>query len=120
MPFSYPWGGEARDLVYAARDQWLGQAFDAVGVKADPALRRRIVSGVVNALYDMLFRVTGDPAQSCVHVVDCRGAMPDVSLWNDKIHGNDDGFSRVAVRFRAKIDAAIAPAGERRPDRPVS
>jgi len=33
--------------------------------------------------------------------------MPDVSDWNDEIHGTNAGFKKVAQRFRTVMNSAI-------------
>lgn len=109
VPFPYKWrDDDRRNPVYAAKDQWLGRAFAHHGIQDDD-LRRKILGGLINALYDMLADVAGASAQTGVWVVDCRGAMPNAALWNDEIHGTNEGFRRVAERFRATIRTALAP-----------
>ncbi|MGB3554204.1 MAG: hypothetical protein WBA25_06145, partial [Jannaschia sp.] len=104
----YPAGaGDRRNPRYAAKDQWLGRAFAARGIM-DPDLRRRIVAVLIDRLYDMLFALRDAPGQRGVHVVDCRGALPDVSHWADEIHGTSAGFAEVGRRFRRVIDDALA------------
>lgn len=107
VPFPHPWKDQdKRNPRHAKKDQWLGSAFAAHGI-SDPDLRRKILAGLINALYDTLEVVAGDSAVSHVHVVDCRGAMPDVDLWIDEIHGTNDGFRRVAERFSKVMSAAL-------------
>ena len=60
----------------------------------------------------MLFSLRDAPGQRAVHVVDCRGAMPSVTDWNDEIHGTSDGFEEVGRRFRKVLmEASIETIG---------
>jgi hypothetical protein len=43
-------------------------------------------------------------------VVDCRVAMPNVSDWNDEIHGISKGFEEVEKRFKAVLDGVLIEA----------
>lgn len=96
---------DPRKPKHAKRDEWLGEPLDARGI-VDDALRRNIIKFLVDALYDMLERVAGDPKQTGVWLVDCRGAMPDVTDWIDEIHGTDEGFGNVAAKFRKVLKKA--------------
>ncbi|WP_430512723.1 hypothetical protein [Pannonibacter phragmitetus] len=105
---AYPELKQAKDPrkpKHAKRDEWLGEPLDARGI-VDDALRRNIIKFLVDALYDMLERVAGDPKQTDIWLVDCRGAMPDVTDWIDEIHGTDEGFGKVAARFRKTLKKA--------------
>lgn len=98
--FPYPWGSDdPRQPLHAAKNEWLGKPLDERGLKI-PELRRKLLTFLQDALYDMLYGVAGDSARTGVHVVDCRGAMPQVSDWADEIHGTSAGFAKVADRFR--------------------
>lgn len=97
--------GDARDPVYAAKDEWLGGPMGTKGI-VDPTLRRGIVRFLIDALYDMLFRVAGNSANTRVYVVDVRGTLPQITDWADEIHGTSAGFAKVAQRFRATLRAA--------------
>lgn len=107
--FPYPWneeGGDPRNPLYADNDQWIGQPFKKRGYPDIP-LRREIMKILIDTLYDMLNGVAGDSQSTQVWVVDCRGAMPNLSDWNDEIHGNSDGFAKVAARFNSVISQVI-------------
>jgi hypothetical protein len=108
-PFAYPYTDstiDPRAPSYAAKDEWLGSAFAARDV-ADSSLRREILILLIDALYDMLKSLAGDSRTTHVHVVDVRGTLTSVGDWNDEIHGTDDGFARVADKFRETLRAAI-------------
>lgn len=105
--FPYPWGDDdPRNPIYAAKDQWLGKAFARRRYPTSP-LRRDIMKILIDSLYDMLASVAGDSAQTQVWLVNCRGAMPNVTDWNDEIHGTSDGFKKVSTRFQAVISSVI-------------
>ena len=106
--FPYPWpADEHRDPIYAEKDEWLGSAFKQREIM-DPQHRREIIKYMIERLYTMLTSVAGNSQQTGVWLIDCRGALPDVSDWKDEIHGTSDGFTEVAARFKAVIDPAIA------------
>lgn len=96
--------GDPRRPAWAAQDKWLGRALSSKGVE-DATLQREIIRLLIDATYDMLFRVAGDSAVTGVHVVDVRGCLPEVTDWADEIHATDKGFGRVADRFRKVLRA---------------
>lgn len=98
---------DPRDPIYAAPDQWLGQPLTSRGI-TNPELQREIIVFLINSLYDMLHEVAGNSAQTHVHVVDVRGTLPKKEDWADEIHGTDTGFGKIAARFKAVVDQAIA------------
>lgn len=110
-PFPYPHveGGapDGRSPLYAARDEWLGAAFTTRGIM-DEELRRAILKRLIDALYNALAALAGDSRQTGVYVVDCRNLLTSVTDWADEIHGTDEGFARVAARFRATLADALS------------
>ncbi|WAP70902.1 hypothetical protein [Jiella pelagia] len=114
--FPWPWGeDDPRKPGYAARDEWLGEPFAKRGfpsaTDAALALRRNILKALIDRLYNMLHGLAGPSSQSLIWVVDCRGAMPSVTDWNDEIHGTSDGFAKVAIRFKKAMTEALAAGG---------
>ena len=110
VPFPFPWSAsDKRNPIWAKSDEWLGSAMKKCKIN-DPKLRRAIITLMINALYDMLNDLAGDPKKTGVWVVDCRGALPKPTDWADEIHGTSDGFSVVAARFEAVLKKAIAAA----------
>ena len=108
IPGGFP--GDARDPAWAAQDQWLGAPLRERGL-TDPELQRSVLRLLIDATYDMLQRVAGDSASTGVHVVDVRGTLPEVTDWTDEIHPTDEGFGRVADRFREVLrQAGVGPA----------
>lgn len=107
--FPFPHGdNDQRDPSYAKKNEWLGEPLDRRGFpQRYSLLRRNIIKVLIDSLYDMLGSVAGDSNQSNVWVVDCRGAMPNLTDWNDEIHGTSEGFSAVGDRFREVIDRVI-------------
>lgn len=99
--FPYPWVNDQRNpWLYAAKNQWLGKPLDDRQIPQDHLqLRRGILIYLIDRLYDMMEGLVQDPALPGVHLVNCRGAMPDLEDWADEIHGTDDGFLKVAERF---------------------
>ena len=105
--FPYPWGSDDhRDPSYADKNEWLGEAFDNKGYPHEP-LRREILIALIDNLHVLLADIAGDSSTSFVWHVDCRGAMPDLSDWNDEIHGTSIGFASVADRFRSVLRQAV-------------
>lgn len=108
--FPYPWGaGDPRNPKWAENDEWLGSVFQERGIVPEHGqLRRGIIVLLIDALYDMLKKISGDPQQTGVWLVDCRKAMPDLSDWADEIHGTSEGFAKIAARFKVALrDAGI-------------
>jgi hypothetical protein len=97
--------GDPRRPRWAAQDKWLGKPLRERGIE-DAGLQREIIRILIDATYDMLARVAGDPARTGVHVVDVRGTLPQVTDWADEIHATDAGYRRVADRFRAVMGEA--------------
>ena len=103
-PFPFPWGeSDRRDPSYASNNEWLGEAFEAHNYPAEP-IRREILVVLIDSLYDMLHSIAGNSVETNIWIVDCRGAMPNLTDWNDEIHGTSLGFSAVSVRFRSTLD----------------
>jgi len=100
--------GDGRSPSYAKKNEWLGIPLDARGI-TDRTLRQNIIRFLIDALYDMLHRLAGDSNATRVYVVDVRGTLPNVSDWNDEIHGTSSGFRLVADRFRATLQQAGIP-----------
>ncbi len=98
---------DPRNPIHAARDEWLGQPLAERNIPT--SLGRRIISSMLDELYDMLNQLAADDAN--VVVVDCREAMPDLTDWVDEIHGTSDGFGKVAARFKLAIDQALVDQG---------
>jgi N-acetylmuramoyl-L-alanine amidase len=97
VPFPHPWtGSDRRNPRWAAKDRWLGSAFSFAGIEGP--IRREILEMLIGRLYDMLQAVAQEYPH--VHVVDCRGALPDVTDWADEIHATSQGYAKVALRFR--------------------
>lgn len=105
--YGFPHEGESdpRNPGWAAKDEWLAGPMSTRGI-VDPDLRRGIIRFLIDALYDMLNKVAGNPAATGVHVVDVRGTLTRVTDWADEIHGTSEGFARVADRFRATLRGA--------------
>lgn len=104
-PFPYPWVNDHRNPVYAAKDKWLGAPFKARGIH-DKTLRYEIIKHMLDELYDMLGEFSGNSKTTKVWLVDCRNAMPNLTDWNDEIHGTSNGFRKVADRFKAALKEA--------------
>ncbi|SLN19391.1 hypothetical protein TRL7639_00431 [Falsiruegeria litorea R37] len=108
--FPYPHvSNDPRNPIHAANNEWLGQPLDRrqfpTATQAQRDLRRKIVIRLIDHLYDMLHSLAD--THDNVWVVDCRGAMNDITDWVDEIHGTDEGFGKVAQRFHATLNAAL-------------
>ena len=98
--------GDERDPIYASPDKWLGSALASKGIN-DKSIQREIICLLIDQLYSMLDEIALLDSSKAVYVVDARGAMPNKSDWADEIHGTDDGFAKVAERFRRTLEEAI-------------
>ncbi len=97
--FPFPFGDDdPRNPFYAENDGWLGKPLKEKDIPT--SLGREIIRELIDGLYTMLEDVAGSSNDSNVWVVDCRGALPELTDWADEIHGTSDGFSRVAERFK--------------------
>lgn len=101
LPGGFP--GDMRHPIYAAQDEWLGAPMKQKGI-VDPAFQRMIIRSLIDALYDMLFRIASSSPQ--VFVVDVRGTLQGGD-WADEIHATSTAFKRVAALFKTAIGAAI-------------
>lgn len=104
VPYPWPWGDrDRRNPKWATKGRWLGSAFSAHNIEGD--IRRDILRNLIDQLYAMLDRVAA--ANTDIYVVDCRGALPELTDWADEIHGTSDGFAAVADRFQAVLTQAL-------------
>jgi hypothetical protein len=104
VPYPWPWGDrDRRNPKWAKNDRWLGSAFSTHNISGD--IRRDILRNLIDQLYSMLERVA--KANTHVYVVDCRGALPNLTDWADEIHGTSDGFAAVADRFQVVLTQAL-------------
>lgn len=96
---------EPRHPIYAKQDEWLGKPLAEKGI-TDPSLQRGIIRRLIDGLYDMLDQVAHDHPH--VHVVNVRGTLPQITDWNDEIHGTSAGFEHVAGKFKAVLAKVLA------------
>jgi hypothetical protein len=99
-------GNDPRNPLHARKNAWLGEPLDQRKIM-DPALRHNIIRYMIDRLYQIMEEISGDPTQTRVWLVDCRGSMPDVTDWIDEIHGTSDGFKKVAAQFIKVIKKAL-------------
>lgn len=108
FPFPH-FENDPRNPTHAANNEWLGQPLDQrnfpFATQAQRDLRRNIVIRLIDQLYDMLEDLAR--THSNVVVVDCRGAMSEVTDWIDEIHGTDEGFAKVTQRFRTALGGVL-------------
>lgn len=104
--FPYPWGDDPRNPIHAAKDEWLGGPMSEHRIE-DPKLRRNIIKFLIDRLYALLETLAGQSESTGVWLVDCRGAMPEVSDWEDEIHGTSAGFNKVGERFMTVLSKAL-------------
>ncbi len=104
--FPYRWENDPRDPFYVKNNAWLGEPLDKRGI-TNLKQRRGILIHLIDELYKVLEGLAGDSQQTGVWLVDCRGAMPNVSDWNDEIHGTSEGYKEVGARFRKVIAKAL-------------
>lgn len=110
--FPYPhFENDPRNPIHAANNEWLGEPLDQRHFPSTTQAQRDLRRDIVKRLIDHLYTMLNDLAQTHdqVWVVDCRGAMSEVTDWIDEIHGTDEGFAKVTARFRTTLDAALGP-----------
>lgn len=92
------------DHAIPATGKWLGKPMKALGI-ADPALQKAIV----RELMDRFALALGRLAARYPHVVflDNRGTV-GAGDWTDELHPNRAGFQKVAKKFDAAIQKAVA------------
>jgi len=111
--YSIPGGnaGEWRNPSYASVDQWLGKPFHTIGI-VDADLQKGIVRAMIDTLNAMQISLCGGnhPGGAYAHAfhVDVRGVVDHD--WNDELHPTDDGYRKVADRFRPVLMQALAGA----------
>ena len=102
-PFPYPFGSDdKRESPLGGTGRWLGTPFADKGFPQDNAFSREVLIVIIDALYAMMSGVAGQE-YGRIFVVNARGSMPSVECWYDEIHGTDDGFERVAGRFKTVV-----------------
>lgn len=72
----------------------------------DPAEQRPIIVRLVDRFGDMLRAVA--KGFDGVHFIDLRGLLADDEWRNDEIHPSNEGYRKVAQRFRERIREALA------------
>lgn len=97
---------DPRDPSYAAKDQWLGKPLADKRIR-NKDLQRDIIRFLINGLYDMLNDL--QRTHSGIHVVDVRKTLPEITDWNDEIHGTSGGFAKVAKKFRTTLKNVVVP-----------
>lgn len=102
FPFS-PNSGDDREFD----GWWLGDAF-AERCFPETSFRRDVLKVMINKLYELMDELA--TTHRHVHVVNLRGSMPRRDMWNDEIHGTNDGYAAVAARFRAAIAPVLSQA----------
>lgn len=114
--YAFPDGRSAVNLVVKKIGPWMGPSFSMKGYpyenEADLAVRRRMVSAMIDAIYVMLERLKA--AYSNVNIVDVRGTLRSRSDWHDELHPTGEGFQRVAALFHQVIERALGRGGGNR------
>ena len=115
----FNWGGsfpyphlenDLRNPIHAAKNEWLGEPLDKRNFPSTTQVQRDLRRNIVIYLIDRLYDLLNDLAQTntSVLVVDCRGAMSEVTDWIDEIHSTDEGFAKVTKRFREELNSVLA------------
>ncbi len=88
---------------------WLAPAFEKHGIEGQ-GLRREILMYLIDTLYDMLNRLSGESQKTHIWVVNCRGATTSRDDWADEIHPTGPAFFKIAQRFNETISKARTAA----------
>ncbi|MEM6252861.1 MAG: hypothetical protein AAF821_08060 [Cyanobacteria bacterium P01_D01_bin.156] len=93
--------------LYARRNQWIGKPMDELGI-TDKTLQRLITKRLLdrfNILQKSLVESFDD-----VYLIETLGTLDQfnkIDEWNDEIHPNNSGFTRIAQKFFDKIGTVI-------------
>jgi hypothetical protein len=106
---AFPDGRAAVNLWIKKIGPWTHPSFAMKGYPyrndADLTIRRRIVSSMIDGVYQMMDRIKADYQN--VTVVDVRGTLPTRKDWHDELHPSRDGFRKVAALFHQAITKAL-------------
>ncbi len=109
--YVFPDGRSALNLGIKKIGPWMDPSFTMKGYPYDRknanqlAIRRKIVSAMIDTVYEMLDRLK--VSYPNVQIVDVRGALPSLSDWHDELHPTGAGFKKVAKRFHQVIGKAL-------------
>ena len=84
--------------------RWLHPAMEQHGIPQE--LRAPILKLMIDSYYNVLQHVAAQ-AKARVILVDCRGIVGTQPHWYDELHPLDDGYARVAAKFREAIEREI-------------
>ncbi len=94
--------------------RWLAPAMTVRQIPED--MQAGVLKIMIDRYYGMLLRLQKKCGDRLI-VLDCRGLIGPASEWFDELHPNNQGFQRVADRFRDTIDAAYGISRQRTPTR---
>lgn len=86
--------------------QWLGKPLQKQNIK-DESLQRKIVAEMIKRFNQRLQKVVDEFAGSVFHV-DCQNLIGDQPNWHDELHPKNEGYLKVAEKFHATIQEALA------------
>lgn len=94
----------AQGLKIPPKDGWLGKWFRKRGFP-NGSVQAEVVKELIDRFHGALeTEIAGAADLRNVHLVDCRGIVGDD--WNDELHPTDEGFARVADKFRKAFETA--------------
>lgn len=110
--YAIPGGGpgDGRHPIYAAQDKWLGKPMrEQLGI-TDLKLQTAIVKLLIDKLNECIDSLcggnkVGGAFKNAWHV-DARNTVGALSFWADELHPTNEGFAKVAAKFRSVIDKA--------------
>jgi lysophospholipase L1-like esterase len=87
---------------------WLGGPLAVACHITDPASQEAIVHAMVDRLHEQLSQLVAEPRfGGLVTLVDCRGVVGR-DEWHDELHPTNEGYAKVARRFRESLAAALS------------
>ena len=93
------------DWAIPAGGRWLGKPLSEKGIE-EPALQRGIIRVIIDRFNDAIAHLA-ETYEGRVHHVDCRGAVGGPGEWHDELHPTDEGYAKVAARFRRAINDVL-------------
>lgn len=95
---------DKRNPIYAKKEQWIGNPMAEIGI-TEKQLQRQITTTLLDRFNELQRELIA--TYENLYLVETLGTLQDVSMWNDEIHPNDEGFVRIYQKFHTIINEVI-------------